>query len=221
MPSLIFNPDADTETTSVDGKVQRSGSASTFSTVRTSAGTLATDDATSAQAPILQSDGSGNCGRIDRGIVLFDTSTLPADLVEITSATLELYVSSTTSGFGGKLALVVTAPASNTALAASDYNIASWTMTRQATDLTISALTTSAYNTLTLNAAGIASIATSGITKFGLVTDWDADNSDPGMGGGQKTDAVTWQTAEGANKPKLTVTYTLPITGGAFLSIFQ
>jgi hypothetical protein len=207
MPTLTFNPDGDPETTSVDGSVRRT-TAGNFSTIRTSAGNTATDDGASNQAPVLEATtNSDEYGRMDRGVFLFDTSSLP-DGAEIISATFELYVSAKTDGFsGGAISLVTTTPASNTALVAADYNIANWSFTKQATDLTIASITTSAYNTWTLNANGLASISKTGITKFGLVTAYDADNSAPTWSSAAIAD-LTWNTANGTNKPKLNVTFT-------------
>jgi len=211
MATVTFNP-------SLDGSVRRGTPNTSFSTVRTGAGTSFTDSATTSESPILQDTVNVNeVGRIDRGVIVFDTSSLP-DGANITAATLRLYLNSKTDDFGSSaISVVLTTTASNVNLAASDYNIAGWTMTKQATDVNVSALTTAAYNTWTLNATGLSNINKTGLTKLGLVTAYDADNADPGWFI-NNTATMIWQTVEGANPPILSVTYP---SGTGFFALVQ
>src|SRR3990167_3511086 len=160
-------------TTSVDGYVGNTGENTTFATVRSGAGDTVNVTTSSGLAGEIDCSGTtDNFGAIYRGIYLFDTSSIP-DTDNIDSATLSLFgnTQSNTAGHASPendVTIVSTAPASNTTLAASDFNIASWTMTQQnSTDIAYASWSLVAYNDFALNATGVGNISKTGITKFG------------------------------------------------------
>lgn len=207
--SAVFYPDADTESTSVDGYVARQSVNEALATIIAGAGNGSSDVVGNNDLALVVASATTNQYQIiRRGIFLFDTSSLTSS-ANIISSTLSLYVTITNNNLGGSasFSLVQSTPASNTALANSDYgNVGS---TLQATSLTVSSLLTSAYNSFTLNAAGLSNISKTGITKFG--TRMESDRSGSGL---------TWSSSAresvegnysdaGSNKPRLLVIYTL------------
>ena len=218
-PSLIqrlhfaqstFNPDANPETTSVDGTVSRAGVSEGWGTIRAGAGTAA-DDLTASPTVALRVFSAGttpNYQEFMRIITLFDSSSLP-DGTTITSATYELFLQSFnfTAGYPLVSRVVTTTPASNTALVAGDYGQLG--TVAQAPDKTEADLTTGAFNAWTLNAIGRDNISKTGITKFGIREGNDADNVDPGYPGNNVDDRWSCDFAESTNDPKLVVDYTI------------
>lgn len=203
MAIVTFNPNA----SAVDGIAFRGPIDSNWAGVRDGAGSSSDSTSTSAVCCMIQTHVSVNVlQQINRGFFLFDTSSLTTSAT-ITAATLRLYVTATADAYTQSVSIALPTPASNTVLASSDYDIANWSMVRQATDLTIAGLTTSAYNTWTLNATGLGNISKTGITKFGTVCSADLDNTTTGSSAAQES-SVTVQFTEGANKPQLVVTFT-------------
>ena len=95
-PSIVkaatgtFYPDAHTESSSVDGWVSaEEGEGVSWSTIRNHIGTYANDSSTTASITLASHGTTNEWYILRRGIVLFDTSSLPDDAV-ITSATLSL-----------------------------------------------------------------------------------------------------------------------------------
>jgi hypothetical protein len=210
--TLTKYPDAHPESTSVDGRVYRIPTQESFSSIRTSAGTGFSDtDGAEEAATLICGTTSSNYSDSRRGIFLFDTSALTA-AATISTAVFSLYVNtvSNTMSPTQSAGLVASSPASNTGLAASDYNIASWGSTRFASDLSIGSLSTSAYNDWTLNASGIAAISLTSITKFGTRLSCDIDNSEPSWSNGTIASLNVNYADAASNDPKLVVTYTVP-----------
>lgn len=195
-----------TGATAGDGSATRTSANSVFSTIRTSATGTATDAgvATTNVPTIVAGTTSSRYSTITRGMLVFPTSGIP-DGATITSATLQLYVTAKSDQMSQSVSIVTrTDPGT---IASADYDIANWTMTKQATDVTIASVTTSAYNTWTLNATGLASISKTGSTVFGVVMSGDADNSAPTWSSGAVA-SITYDTADnGSNQPILTVSY--------------
>ena len=214
MASLVVYPDPDPETNTVDGVVKRDTLVEAFSTVRSGAGTSADDSSSSLNIQIAANPAS-DYDRIYRAPLLFLTSSIPDDAT-IDSATLEIYITGKSDNLATaqSISLVKPTPASNTTLVASDYNVANWDMTKQATDVTIASITLNAYNTWTLNATGLGNISKTGVTKLGLVLSGDQSNTDPGWVANADA-SITFQCAETtgtSQDPKLTVNYTIATT---------
>ncbi len=168
--SMTFYPDANPEVTSVDGQVYHEGLGLglTWAALIAAAGTTVSHDGASFSMHIVfqSADGYRRC---HRGIFLFDTSALP-DGITITSATFSVYgTSKSRSGavITPNINVYSSAPASNTNIVAGDYDSFGSTAFSD-TPIDYDAWSITGYNDFTLNAAGIAAISLTGITKLGL-----------------------------------------------------
>lgn len=206
----IFYPNANPESVSVDGNVGRKvePAEETWSVIRNSAGTEKSDDQTISNSARLEGGENTNLWqRLQRGIFLFDTSSLP-DNCEISSAYFSLYISSKNctllSNTPFSLGLVSSNPNSNIGLVAEDYS--NLGITRYATDIDYINLIPTQYNNFPLNSNGLSAISKTGITKLGTRFKTDIDNVDPTTAWKKWANAnVETQNAEGSNKPKLVV----------------
>jgi hypothetical protein len=203
-----LNPDADPETTTVDGVTSRSAGSESWSALRNGAGDGSSDNGVTMRAG-WQADSTLNQWNVQhRDILLFDTSFIP-DTWTVTSATLNLYATLLEldgSNDGALLHVVTSAPASNTALVNADYG--AFGDIKLDDGLAMSSVTT-AYNTFTLNATGVAAISLDGITKLGVRTENDIDNSAPVWVSGA-ANRITFSTADEtgtSQDPQLVVTY--------------
>lgn len=146
---------------------------------------------------------------IDRDIIHFDTSSLGASAI-ISAATLTFYVTNGVNNADTASTILVASTATDTAtLALGDFGNC------QAVSfgsLDLASTTNDANNVITLNAAGIAAINKTGITKFCLRNSRDVNNAAP-TGSNQIVNINSSRAA--SNKPTLTVTYTVP--GADFL----
>jgi len=213
--SATFNPNANPESTSVDGYVYHStgglGTGISWPTLVAAAGSASDDSSVTAVAMGIYSDNVSNKWRlIYRGIFLFDTSSLPDDAV-INAATLSLYGYAKLDGLSAtpNINIYLSAPASNTALAAGDFDSLGATAFCD-TPVTYAGWSTSGYNDFTLNVSGIANISKTGISKFGARNaNYDVTNTAPTWvsNAGSYVQAYTADKGTGY-KPKLVVTYT-------------
>lgn len=201
-----YNPDGNPENTSVDGWVDRSDVTESFADIRSGSGNFSRDAGSVNYAGIFPWTGTDEWNELLRGIVLFDTSSLPDDAV-ITSATLSLYVHYKQNTFNQSVGVTAAAPASSTALVNSDYNIANFDSTRFASDVSIDSISVNSYNSFTLNAAGLAAISKTGISKFAIRLSCDIDNSAPTWSAPGSSE-IRFHTSENTNKPRLTIAYT-------------
>jgi len=228
MPRLSFGfatltayPDADPETSTVDGftiHAYSAGSGQSWSTLIAAVGSAAADaDVANDWLDIKADTTSGNWQRLTRMIALFDTSSLTASAV-ISSAILSLYgagankhddLSSTPN-----LDVYLSAPASNTALAAGDFD--SFGSTSQTgSPVTYTNLSTSAYVDWTFNATGRSGINTTGISKYGFRNaNYDVAALSPTWVSGVSSqwDAYCADQTGTTNDPKLVVTYTASVS---------
>jgi hypothetical protein len=210
-----FNPDANPESTSVDGTVLRSTASAgeTWSTLRGGAGTVADDDNTSDWSQAIRSGTTSNQWNIlSRSIFLFDTSTLP-DSATLNSATLSLYGTAKTDGATAitpDINIYTSTPASNTSLATSDYG-QTGTVPQCDTAITYANWSTSGYNDFVLNSTGLGNISKTDISKFaGKNANYDVANSAPTWSSGEVSHNTSCNFGDNAsNKPKLVVTYTV------------
>lgn len=212
-----FYPDPNVESTSVDGQVGKSGGANqSWGNIRSSVVNRFASDSNAQDfvAYVAATVAEDAWDEFYRGVYLFDTSAID-DGDTVSAGTFSLYIVSKADVFSQSIGLVPSTPAANTSLTAADYNQTGGdTPTRQATDLTIASLTTSAYNDWTLNAAGIASVAITGITKFATRFSGDIDNSAPTWSSGAIANAksVMADTAGQTSDPKLVITHAVAAT---------
>ena len=168
----------------------------------------ATHDATTAtdvyktNNPITAAAAYNSLNLIIRGYLPFDTSGIGAN--DVTAATLTVKGYSKT-GSEGSICLVASTQASSTDLAATDYdNVGT---TELATAIPLSSWSTSGTNTFTLNAAGLAHLNASGVTKFALRHSADLNNAQPST---DNSVGIYFSEESGtANDPKLTITLDL------------
>jgi hypothetical protein len=212
-----FYPDSSVESTSVDGDVSND-TTTDWSSIRDAAtGTEATPSGTTARVAIRTHTVASDYIQYRRGYTLFDTSSL-GDTDTIDSATYALVVTTKTDQLGGsgEIALVESAPASNTDLVTADYTTGvEIGTTKQAANLTIASITadSSTANTWTLNATGEGNISLTGITKFGVRVERDRADSEPTWASNERQ-RIIFATADevlgGDKRPVLTVTHTTP-----------
>ena len=212
-------PDPDPETTTVDGIVYRNGDTADWSVIRgNTIGTAAVDTtATDAFYQVEATATTNKWNNITRSFFLFDTSALTASAT-ISAATLSLIGSSSSNSLSATAAqtaihIVASTPASNTALVTEDYD---QTGATSFGSFAFADFSTSAYNDITLDANGIANISKTAVSKFGAKAGADVNNSEPTWGSTQdiRISGKFADTAVTTSEPKLTVTYTLPATGG-------
>ena len=215
-----FYPDADPETTSVDGTGGRTNVNETFSVIRGGAVNTVSDTVGSSYLGRLKASTTDPQYTILlRSIFVFDTSAIP-DTDNVSSATISLYGSSKESGLGTPNIIVVSATtASNTALATGDFAIAGFGVTSYAS-ITYAAFSATAYNDLGLNAAGLANVSKTSVSKFGTMLSWDFDNSFTGVWSSAAESHLGVYNADEAGTtkdPKLVVEHAPPSPPGGMI----
>lgn len=209
MTTFTGYPDAHPESTCVDGYAERAGVDQTWAAIRAGAGSASGDADTNVRCAWTTASATSNqFARLRRGILLFDTSSIPVGAT-IDSATLTLTGVNKANTFGGTapdLHVVGSSPASNVAVANGDYSNLSFTSFGS---VSYAGFSTSGANVITLNASGLAAIVNGGITKLGLVLSWDQSGTVGGTWGSGATASfyINWAD-NGSNKPTLTVEYT-------------
>jgi len=207
-----FYPDANPETSSMDGNVRRivvAGEA--WSSIRTGAGTNYDDTSNLDYVFYIDSDtDTDEWNRNDRAMFLFDTSSLDDD-VTIDSATLSIYGESKNDNLSitPNVNVVSANPASNTAIEASDY--VDFGSTVFSTAIAYADISTSGYNDFALNASGLSNISKTGISKFGILNqNYDIDNSGPSWSSNVVSNfrVQMAETTGTSQDPKLVIVYT-------------
>lgn len=182
-------PDANPENTTVDGYVAKQTAVDSWANIRDGSGDGHSDSAADEYANIQTNGGGTGFADITRYVSLVDfTAINPADLKE--SAIYEFVLSLAvvdTFAEAGSIRVTVPSPASNTSLVNSDFNIANWDMTSQATTPTLASLAGDpTYNSLAMNATGLAGISFTVITKLGICLNHDAANTSPTLAAGKQ-----------------------------------
>jgi hypothetical protein len=210
--SGTFYPDTHPESTSVDGDCQMFHMyGTTWSTIKAEGGSSADDTATEMQYQMYcySTETVGRWWIMQRMIFLFDTHTLTAQAL-VGSGTLSLYAQSKQAGScSPSINIYSSAPASNTALAAGDFD---------SLGTTAFCDTPVAYGSwgvgyvdFVLNAAGKAAVDIDGITKMGgRNPTYDAGSSEPpwSIGANAFLQAYTANQGNGY-KPKLALLWIL------------
>ena len=194
-----------TFTPTLDGQVGRENVNESWSAKRSAAGNVSAYGGTAWAIRMASSSDASNRWRTFRpAMCLFDTSSIGSGT--IISATFQVALNNKTDSFSDSMSLVNATPASNSALANADW--ADFGTTKQASDKTIASFSVDgSYNTMELNATGLAAINKTGITKYGFTFTSLVDNSEPTWASDQ-TGVLSVQAALGTNPPQLVVTHT-------------
>lgn len=211
------NPDADPESTSVDGWVRYDTTGVSWNTAITAADGHAISDAAGSETIASSYYVAGTqAAQVYRGFFLFDTAALTSGAV-ISAAVFSAHILPATNIYDGDndangfTTLVSSTPASNTGLATADYDQVG--STKLSSDLDTTNAVHNQYNDYTLNATGIAAISKTGVSKFAVREGHDLNNDAPADGTSNYFNI--YMSDNGSNKPKLVVTYTLVATGGS------
>lgn len=194
--SATYYPDADPESTSVDGYVYKT--ADIWADCRDAvSGSSSVDDSVNIWATADYNDPTYAVYRV---FLLYDTSALP-DTATVSAATLSVYGQSQFSN-ASNINIYLSTPASNTGLVTADYDQVG--AVAQSTAIATAAWSTSGYNDFALN--DMTKISLTGVSKFGArEVDHDVNNSAPTQAYKFKFYAAEQGTVY---KPKLVVTYT-------------
>src|SRR5690606_32562675 len=188
----------------------RTGVNENIATIRGGAGTFNSNASVSEVRLKAHSGTNNQYSENYRFLMGFDTSSIGATST-ITSATLSFRAFDKTNALGEPTTYVVSAtPASNTALANSDYSQVGSTSFGT---LTYASASTAGYNDITLDSNGIANISKTGVSKFALRNQYDFLNSTApswfaNLYAGLRV--YTDDQFDTANDPKLTVIYSEP-----------
>ncbi len=213
-----FYSDANPESTTVDGRLYYSNpgypdTGTTWSNARTATSDIYAGDAGPGDAHLgarfiragsESSDTPGNpaWAIMERGIVLFDTSSIPDSNI-LTSVTISLWCLSSDRNFTASI--VASTPASNTGLTASDYNqLGSSSFGNTATS------DCGVYRNVTLDSNGLAAVSKTGVTKLGTRAVDDINNSEPNGSAFRERFGSTYEVADQtgtSNDPYLTVVH--------------
>jgi len=179
--NATFYPDPDPETTSVDGWVRHYvADGDTWGNIRDGAGTDVRDDYTDTTLVKIKADSvNDQWEMICRGIFLFDTSILPDDSY-ISDGFLRLTGTGKgqTSDWSPAIGIFSANPASNTGLVAGDFDsLGTTVLTNYISYANFDV--GSKGNYFNFNSDGLSAINTTGISKFGARTDYDALNITP------------------------------------------
>lgn len=213
--STTFNPDADPETSSMDGYVTNSPAAKGFLDLRDDAvGTAADDNEITLFAFRLVGKTSNTFTDLRRGIILFDTSPIEDDVVVVTS-TLDFRINQLIDDMAllPSLALVGVTTTSTTSMAVEDFNIQNFaTSTEFANRIAFNDLAVGREQMI-LNLDGRNAINLTGVTSFGLINgNYDLDGINPPTSTPDSADTrIRVGSADGANDPFLAVTYTIAV----------
>lgn len=222
--TLTAFPDADPETNTVDGHVNDTGNDLTFSNLRLEPGSGFADSGTGNIVNIIGASATTDqYANLYRAILLYDTSSIP-DTNNLDSATHSHHITSRVDTLSGAASansaqvLVSSAPASDTALAAGDFDsVGSTEFGRSAKQAD---LTDGAYSDITLNASGLNNISKTGVSKFALRYGFDFDNTTTGITwSANQTQEILAKAAETTGTtqdPKLVVTHSVPVEGVPF-----
>ena len=210
--TLTVYPDANPESTSVDGNTGAQIASTTWASVRSSAGNYSSDSGSySFIVGFRSTTTTDEWGELYRGVFLFDTSALTAS-AEISATTLSLYGQSKSDNLSvtPNINIYTSTPASNTALTGTDFSTLG-TIAQCDTPITYAGYNTSGYNDFTLNATGRGNVSKTSISKFGARNvNYDVDNVAPSWSSNVWSLIYCYMADNGSNKPKLVVTYTIP-----------
>lgn len=217
--TLTVNPAAGHASTTCDQDVRVHNQDSTLATIRAAAGDeygwqnfgglpQYGRDGNRAVVGLAGSGTSNQYAHMSRFLTTFDTSALTTGAT-ISAAVLSVFGAATRANIGNPdLHCCASTPASAGDIVIADYSQVGSTSFGS---IAFGSFSTSAYNAITLDANGIANISKTGISKFALRTNWDMNNSTSGISWSTDVSDLEFQTADGANAPKLVITYTVAV----------
>lgn len=215
-----FNPDANAESTSVDGYTQFFSDNGSWAAARSAAtGTDAGDTNTVSYGGAEQLGAAGPDFILNRAFFLFDTSALP-DTDEISSAVLSIYDGNNANSNADSISyhIVSSSPASNTAITTADHDqVGSTSFASKA----LSTFSNNTFQDFTLDANGIANISKTGISKFGLLSSLDLNNTAPTTSPTSISRFDITYADSASNDPKLVVTHAAAASGPANLKTYN
>ncbi len=202
-----FYPDADPETTSLDGIVGID-TAATWTAARN--GTTGTVVRPSVAADFAMSEWVATfLYRVRRVFLLFDTSDLP-DTDNISSAILSTYPTVINNDYTDSLHIIETAPTSNTDLVAADFN--NITFSSLGTE-TLASMTINQYNSISIT--DLNKISKTGVSKLGLITGLDLDDTEPNVFDDNSRYFMSFAETAGTDQdPKLVVEHITTLSVG-------
>lgn len=213
--SATYYPDASPEGTSVDGYAGE-GTNKTWANIIADGGDVAGDDIDILYGHCGTQAVNGEWSYLYRMILVFDTSGLPDDAT-VTATTLSMYGNGKVDDTSNAptINIVSSAPASNTAVVAGDYNSLGNVDTAPFCDTPITYAnwnigTPGTINNFLFNATGRAAISTTGPSRFGTkIANYDYPGATPPTWGNtEHTGMYAWASDKGEGyKPKLVITY--------------
>ena len=221
MTVTAFYPDKHPESTSVDGDAHSADTTvATWALKRDEAGSSGSGSGITMRVLMKCAYSEANWRNFTRAILLFDISSLGG--ATVTAVTFGVVAFGKDDDFTDGIAVVSSAPASNTDVVAGDYD--SLGTTRYATDITIANIVVddSTYSTWTFNSTGIAAVdgASGGIVKLGMRAGYDASDNEPTKVTNSQS-FVEMHTADesaaGEKRPTLTVTSVVAFTPRAIM----
>lgn len=218
MTVTVKRPDANPESTTMDGSVRKSQCNQTWNTIRGAAAGCEASPSSVTNCNYVRA-GVTACtwSSIRRTALLFDFSCIAC--TDTKDGATFCFVASAKSVdiSADKLSLITSTPASDTNLVNADYN--QFGTTKQAADITIGSITVDisgpTFNRFTLNSTGLGNVSLSGISKFGTRITSDNDDCEPCLPGCH-TDCccnqVVMRSADEADsadtRPKMILTHT-------------
>ena len=207
----VFYPDADPESSTVDGFVRRHYD-DNWSSIRSKLGTQYYSDEASGWVTSLQTKGTTNeWDNMGRGVFTFNTGSIP-DTDTVTDATFSFYVKDVqgTSAFGGmSLAITDHDNYQNTHVSGWDYKISRFG-DRYASDTPITSYSGGSYHDHQFTNAGREMVDKTGITFIGTITAEELDNNEPSWQSNKymKVNAYNADETGTTKDPKLVVEHT-------------
>ncbi len=197
-----------------DGHIIKSGSSSWSTTHDASSGTSADSSSTTFT---VETDKSGSGGKyiLNRGYLVFDTSSIPLDAT-ISTTTLNLWVTALGNSSALDITVATSTQAATSTLATSDFPLTG--SSYLSNKINGSSMTASATTTWTLYATSSALITKGGWTKLSLREKNDIDNVAPTETTATK---ATFTSGNGSARPILSVTYSTSTAVAGTPSVIQ
>jgi len=202
-----FYPDPSPETTTVDGRIGRTGVSESWATIRTTTGNDAQDAETSGRSAWYATTlGGGAWSSMYRGIFGFDLTTLVGEIISANLSLMTIDRAITFPGGTHNVRITTSTPASNIALVNGDYLQVGTSSVITGSDPNVLDFTNEVYKVFALNALGLAQLTT--IANFGVRMANDADNTEPTSTADKQAYIQTYfaDNATLAKDPKLEVT---------------